>query len=146
MRSSAARSEFHSGQVLSRNHCRIASQNWQSEFLSTAVLVVLSVFLRQRNQRNRSRSPRHMRRLDPDEAALEEHRGKLKGGSFGGGCVRFPKQDKIDFDAVPDMLRHIYAKGRAGAESRPGERAQRPGGVGCRLDAPLQLSGGCASR
>lgn len=33
-------------------------QNWQSEFLSTAVLVFLSIFLRSANRRNRRVSPR----------------------------------------------------------------------------------------
>ena len=51
--------------------------------------------------------------LYPGKAALEEHRGKLKGASFGGGCVRFPKPDKIDFGAVAAMLRHVYENGRA---------------------------------
>ncbi len=51
----------------------------------------------------------------PGKAALEEHRGKLKGASFGGGCVRFPKPDQIDFEAVSTMLRHVYTNGRAGS-------------------------------
>lgn len=50
--------------------------------------------------------------LYPGKAALEEHRGKLKGASFGGGCVRFPKPDKIDFDAVSAMLHHVQVNGR----------------------------------
>ena len=42
-------------------------QNWQSEFLSTAVLVVLSIFLRQRRiARIRRPSPRRTRRPEPD--------------------------------------------------------------------------------
>lgn len=52
------------------------------------------------------------------KAALEEHRGKLKGASFGGGCVRFPKPEKIDFDAVSAMLRHV----RSTEEGEPGGR------------------------
>jgi len=44
--------------------------------------------------------------LYPGRAALEEHRGKLRGASFGGGCVRFPNPDKIDFTAVAAMLKH----------------------------------------
>ena len=51
--------------------------------------------------------------LYPGKAALEEHRGKLKGVSFGGGCVRFPKPDKIDFEAVVAMLQHVYVNGRS---------------------------------
>ena len=50
--------------------------------------------------------------LYPGKAALEEHRGTLKGASFGGGCVRFPKPDQIDFDAVAAMLQHVYVNGR----------------------------------
>ena len=44
--------------------------------------------------------------LYPGRAALEEHRSKLRGASFGGGCVRFPNPDKIDFTAVAAMLKH----------------------------------------
>lgn len=44
------------------------------------------------------------------EAALAEHRGKLKGASFGKGCVRFAKSDGIDFDAVAMILQHVYAR------------------------------------
>lgn len=51
----------------------------------------------------------------PGRAALAEHRGKLKGASFGGGCVRFPKPDKIDFTAVAAMLKHVYVNGRTSA-------------------------------
>lgn len=47
------------------------------------------------------------------KAALEEHRGKLKGASFGGGCVRFANPDKIDFTAVSAMLRHAYLERRS---------------------------------
>ena len=50
--------------------------------------------------------------LYPGKAALEEHRGKLKGASFGGGCVRFSKPERIDFDAVSAMLRHVKINGR----------------------------------
>ena len=42
-------------------------QNWQSEFLSTAVLIVLSIFLRQRESPNRNRSRHRMPRLACDE-------------------------------------------------------------------------------
>jgi uncharacterized protein YdhG (YjbR/CyaY superfamily) len=45
----------------------------------------------------------------PGRAALEEHRGKLMGASFGGGCVRFANPDKIDYDAIAAMLRHAFA-------------------------------------
>ena len=40
----------------------------------------------------------------PGRAALEGYRGRLKGATFGGGCVRFANPDKIDFAAVADML------------------------------------------
>jgi uncharacterized protein YdhG (YjbR/CyaY superfamily) len=45
----------------------------------------------------------------PGKAALEEHRDSLKGASFGGGCVRFSRPDKIDFDALTRMLKHVRA-------------------------------------
>ena len=45
----------------------------------------------------------------PGKEALEEHRDTLKHASFGGGCVRFFKPEKIDFDAVAKMLRHVRA-------------------------------------
>ena len=45
----------------------------------------------------------------PGRAALDEHRSTLKGASFGGGCVRFSKPDKIDFDALATMLKHVRA-------------------------------------
>src|SRR3954469_1822608 len=41
--------------------------------------------------------------------ALEHHRSALKGASFGKGCVRFPKPEKIDFGVVEAMLRDAYA-------------------------------------
>ena len=44
----------------------------------------------------------------PGRGALEEYRGKLKGATFGGGCVRFTKPDKIDFTAVACMLSRAY--------------------------------------
>ena len=43
----------------------------------------------------------------PGKAALEEHRDTLKHASLGGGCVRFSKPDKIDFDALAKMLKHV---------------------------------------
>lgn len=43
----------------------------------------------------------------PGKAALDEHRDRLAHASFGGGCVRFTKPDRIDFDAVAAMLRHV---------------------------------------
>lgn len=43
------------------------------------------------------------------KAALEEHRGKLKGVSFGGGCARFSNPDQIDFEAVAAMLRQVLS-------------------------------------
>lgn len=49
----------------------------------------------------------------PGRAALEAHRGKLTGASFGGGCVRFAKPEKIDFEAVSDMLTHVRDHGRS---------------------------------
>lgn len=48
----------------------------------------------------------------PGRAALEPHRGKIKGASFGGGCVRFAKPENIDFDAIEAMLRHVHQNGR----------------------------------
>ncbi|HEX4739191.1 MAG TPA: DUF1801 domain-containing protein [Allosphingosinicella sp.] len=45
----------------------------------------------------------------PGRAALEAHRDTLKGASFGKGCVRFANPEKIDFDAVAAMLRHVFA-------------------------------------
>lgn len=53
----------------------------------------------------------------PGRAALELHRGKIKGASFGGGCVRFPKCDKIDFEAIIAMLKHVYRFGRSASSS-----------------------------
>lgn len=48
----------------------------------------------------------------PGKGALEAHRGKIKDASFGGGCVRFAKPDKIDFEAIEVMVRHIHENGR----------------------------------
>lgn len=45
----------------------------------------------------------------PGRAALEEHRSSLKNCTFGGGCVRFAKPEKIDFGAVTAMLKHVRA-------------------------------------
>ena len=45
----------------------------------------------------------------PGRAALEAHADALKGASCGKGCVRFGNPDKIDFDAIGSMLRHIFA-------------------------------------
>lgn len=44
----------------------------------------------------------------PGRAALEAHRDTLKGASFGKGCIRFANPDKIDFDAIATMLRHVF--------------------------------------
>jgi len=43
------------------------------------------------------------------KAAIEQFRDRLKGASLGGGCIRFRKPDKIDFDLVADILRHVRA-------------------------------------
>jgi uncharacterized protein YdhG (YjbR/CyaY superfamily) len=40
--------------------------------------------------------------------AVERYKSAFKGASFGGGCVRFPKPEKIDFDVVGKLLRHAY--------------------------------------
>ena len=48
----------------------------------------------------------------PGRAALELHRGKIKGASFGGGCVRFAKPEKIDFEAISAMLEQVHRHGR----------------------------------
>lgn len=45
----------------------------------------------------------------PGKTALEAHRGALSGASFGAGCVRFPRPDRIDYGAVEAILRHAYA-------------------------------------
>lgn len=45
-------------------------------------------------------------------AALDPHRTLLMHASFGGGCVRFPKPDKIDWRAVETIVKDAYrAKG-----------------------------------
>ena len=49
----------------------------------------------------------------PGRDALAPHRGKIQGASFGGGCIRFPKPDKIDFDAVSCMLQQVHREGRS---------------------------------
>jgi len=43
------------------------------------------------------------------KAAVEQFRDRLKGASLGGGCIRFRNPDKIDFDLVADILRHVRA-------------------------------------
>jgi uncharacterized protein YdhG (YjbR/CyaY superfamily) len=48
----------------------------------------------------------------PGRGVLELHRGRIKGASFGGGCVRFSKPDNVDFDAIEAMLRHVHEHGR----------------------------------
>ena len=40
--------------------------------------------------------------------AIERHRSDLKGASFGKGCVRFAKPEKIDFAVVDQLLRHAH--------------------------------------
>lgn len=46
------------------------------------------------------------------KAAIDAHKADLKGASFGGGCVRFPKPDRIDFTIVAAMLDDAFrAKG-----------------------------------
>ena len=50
--------------------------------------------------------------LYPGRGALELHRGKIKGASFGGGCVRFAKPETIDFEAVSEMIKHVFKHGR----------------------------------
>ena len=40
--------------------------------------------------------------------AIERCRSDLKGASFGKGCVRFAKSDKIDFAVVDRLLRHAH--------------------------------------
>lgn len=40
--------------------------------------------------------------------AIERHKSGLKGASFGKGCVRFPKPEKIDFAVVEKLLRHAF--------------------------------------
>jgi uncharacterized protein YdhG (YjbR/CyaY superfamily) len=40
--------------------------------------------------------------------AIERCKGAFKGASFGGGCVRFPKPETIDFELVEKVLRHAH--------------------------------------
>ena len=49
--------------------------------------------------------------------AIDRHRSDLKGASFGKGCVRFPKPDKIDFAVVEAMLGDAYAVKSASLKS-----------------------------
>ena len=45
-------------------------------------------------------------------AALDPHRDTLKHASFGGGCVRFPKPDRIDWPTVETIVKEAFrAKG-----------------------------------
>jgi hypothetical protein len=45
-------------------------------------------------------------------AALDPHRASLKHASFGGGCVRFPKPDRIDWPTVETIVKDAFrAKG-----------------------------------
>lgn len=41
------------------------------------------------------------------KGAVEAFRDRLKGASLGGGCIRYRNPDKIDFDLVADILKHI---------------------------------------
>jgi uncharacterized protein YdhG (YjbR/CyaY superfamily) len=40
--------------------------------------------------------------------AIDRYKDAFKGASFGGGCVRFPKPEKIDFELVEQLLRHAH--------------------------------------
>ena len=47
--------------------------------------------------------------------AIDAHKARLKGASFGKGCVRFPKPDGIDFAIVGALLDDAYrARGGEG--------------------------------
>jgi len=48
------------------------------------------------------------------KAAIEAFRDRLKGASLGGGCIRFRNPDKIDFDLVADILKHVRTNKGAG--------------------------------
>ena len=41
-------------------------------------------------------------------AALDPHRATLKHASFGGGCVRFPRPEKIDWPIVESIVKDAY--------------------------------------
>jgi len=49
--------------------------------------------------------------------AVDRYKDDLKGASFGKGCVRFPKPDKIDFGVVDNVLRHAYEVKSASGQS-----------------------------
>jgi uncharacterized protein YdhG (YjbR/CyaY superfamily) len=40
--------------------------------------------------------------------AIERYKDAFKGASFGGGCVRFAKPERIDFELVEKLLDHAY--------------------------------------
>lgn len=48
----------------------------------------------------------------PGRAALDAFAERLAGVDRGGGCVRWKKPDKIDFDLLADILDHVRANGR----------------------------------
>jgi uncharacterized protein YdhG (YjbR/CyaY superfamily) len=39
---------------------------------------------------------------------MEKYKGELKGVSFGKGCIRYTKPDKIDFELIEKMLAGTY--------------------------------------
>ena len=50
----------------------------------------------------------------PGRAALDAFNERLAGVDRGGGCVRWKKPDKIDFDLLADILDHVRDTGRGG--------------------------------
>lgn len=49
----------------------------------------------------------------PGRAALDAFAERLAGVDRGGGCVRWKKPDKIDFDLLADILDHVRTNGRS---------------------------------
>ena len=49
--------------------------------------------------------------------AVDLYKADLKGASFGKGCVRFPRPEKIDFGVVEKVLRHAYKVKSASGQS-----------------------------
>lgn len=48
------------------------------------------------------------------KGAIEAFRERLQAASLGGGCIRYRNPDRIDFDLVADILRHVRAHKGAG--------------------------------
>jgi len=50
----------------------------------------------------------------PGKVALDAFAERLAGVDRGGGCVRWSKPEKIDFEVIADILDHVRANGRGG--------------------------------